>query len=65
VSLSSDGKRAISSSRDKTLILWDVESGKVLRRLYVESWITSLAWSKDKLFFGDKLGQVQSLQIIG
>jgi len=65
VSLSSDGKRAISGSRDKTLILWDVENGKVLRRLYVESWITSLSWSKDKLFFGDMLGQVQSLQIIG
>jgi WD40 repeat protein len=31
VALSKDGKRLLSSSNDKTLKLWDVESGKLLR----------------------------------
>ncbi len=65
VALSSDGRRAISGSYDDTLILWDVEKGKVLRRLYVEGWITSLAESGGKVVFGDVTGLVQFLKIIG
>ncbi len=34
VALASNGKRAISASRDKTLKLWDLESSKELRTLY-------------------------------
>jgi WD40 repeat protein len=64
VSLSSDGKRAISGSGDRTLILWDVESGKVLHRLYTEGSITSLSQLGDKVVFGDWEGRVQFSQIL-
>jgi WD40 repeat protein len=33
VAFSSDGARALSSSEDTTLVLWDVETGKPLKRL--------------------------------
>ncbi|MBK9711505.1 MAG: protein kinase [Kouleothrix sp.] len=33
VAFSSDGKRALSSSEDATLVLWDVETGRAIRRL--------------------------------
>jgi len=33
ISLSPNGKRALSGSNDKTLILWDLESGQIIRTL--------------------------------
>jgi len=45
---SRDGKRAISGSWDHTIGIWDLSSGRLIRRLTGhEYWITSLALSRD------------------
>jgi hypothetical protein len=46
VSLSADGKRALSGSADNTVRLWDVETGRALRVLegHTDS-VLSVAWS--------------------
>jgi WD40 repeat protein len=52
ICFSPDGKTLASGSRDKTIKLWDVETGKV--RLTLEghtNWVTSLAFHPD----GDRL----------
>ena len=39
-----DGRRALSGSRDRTLRLWDLETGAELRRFEGhEDWVTSVA----------------------
>ncbi len=43
VALSGDGRRAVSASDDKTLKVWDVESGRELRTLTGHR-VLSLAW---------------------
>ncbi len=50
IALSSDGKRIASGSLDKTVILWDVESGKQLRSFNGHTeFITAVALSPDGL----------------
>jgi WD40 repeat protein len=34
VALTSDGRRVVSGSRDKTLCVWDLESGQLIRTLH-------------------------------
>jgi WD40 repeat protein len=48
VVISSDGKRIISGCRDKTIKIWDAESGQELRTLKGhKNWVTSVAISPD------------------
>jgi small GTP-binding protein len=49
VALSTDQRRALSSSQDTTLRLWDVDTGRCLRVLEGHTqWIQSVAWSIDQ-----------------
>jgi WD40 repeat protein len=48
VALSGDGRLAVSASRDGTLKLWEVESGRELRTLGGHTkWVTGVALSGD------------------
>lgn len=48
VTLSADGRRAISGSNDKTLCVWDLESGECLKIIKGHSnWVRSVALSAD------------------
>ena len=39
MALSADGRRAVSASWDKTLKVWDVETGRELRTLEGPHWL--------------------------
>ena len=48
VALSPDEKRLLSGSRDKTLRLWDVDSGQEIRRFNGHSaWVRGVAFAPD------------------
>jgi WD40 repeat protein len=48
VAVSPDGRRAVSASRDKTLKVWDLESGRELRTLQGHSYsVNGVAVSPD------------------
>lgn len=49
VVLSRDGLTALTASRDKTLILWDIQTGQIIRHFEGHSdWATSVAFSPDE-----------------
>ncbi|MGA9769773.1 MAG: TIR domain-containing protein [Blastocatellia bacterium] len=59
---SPDGKRALTGSNDKTVRLWEVETGRCLRILEGHlSGIRSVAWSADqrRAFSGDSNGGIR------
>jgi WD40 repeat protein len=48
VSVAPDGRRILSGSRDRTMILWDRETGQVIRRFKEQGgWIQSVAIAPD------------------
>jgi WD40 repeat protein len=48
VAVTADGKRAVSASRDHTLKVWELASGKELRTLEGHGdWVRSVALSRD------------------
>src|SRR5262249_39554498 len=48
VAVSPDGRKILSGSSDRTMILWDRESGRILRRFVGNGgWIMSVAFSPD------------------
>jgi WD40 repeat protein len=47
VAFSADGKRALSGSSDKTIRLWDIQTGKELRRFEERGTIDAVAMSAD------------------
>jgi WD40 repeat protein len=60
-----NGRHALSVSVGKTIVLWNLESGEVIRCLYVDGSITSLSWLGDKVIFGDGIGRVRFMQVLG
>lgn len=47
VVFSSDGRRVVSGSHDRTVRVWDVETGEELRRLDHENWVERVWFSID------------------
>lgn len=48
IALSPDGKKLISGSYDKTVVIWDLSTGKALNTLKGHTWkVTSANWSND------------------
>ncbi len=46
--MTADGKRAVSASRDKTLKVWELESGRLLRTLEGHSdWVNGVSVTAD------------------
>lgn len=60
--LSPDEKKLYSGSSDRTIIEWDLQSGKMLRRFYGYSYrVTAVNFTSqyDKLVFGDEIGNLK------
>jgi WD40 repeat protein len=48
IAVSKDGKRMLSGSQDKTMRLWDLQTGKEIRQFKGHTgWVWSCAWSPD------------------
>jgi WD40 repeat protein len=58
VALTTDGKRAVSVSRDKTLRVWDLKFGTCLAVFTCDSALYSCAWAGGRIAAGDTVGQV-------
>ena len=65
VSISQDGKKAVSASDDRALKIWDLESGICLASYYGESRIRCATFSADgqTIAFGEWGGSVNFLQL--
>jgi WD40 repeat protein len=65
VSVSPDGLRVVSASRDKTLRVWDLQSGDEIAHVRLEGEITACATGPDGLTFiaGDEDGRVHFLRL--
>src|SRR4029077_16611376 len=60
VAFSLDGKRLASGGADSTVGVWDVETGKELRRIPASATVCSAAWLPgDRLLTGDAAGALQ------
>jgi energy-coupling factor transporter ATP-binding protein EcfA2 len=58
VVLSGDGKRAVSGSKDHTVRVWDLGSGKCLAVFTCDYAVSSCAWARERIVAGDEGGQV-------
>ncbi len=58
ISLTPDGRRAVSASEDRTLKLWDLETGQRVAEFHAEGGIRCLALRVEPLTIiaGDSLG---------
>jgi WD40 repeat protein len=65
VAVSADGTRAIGSSDDSTVQLWDIDSGQQMDRWDAENGITSIGGSQHllRVVAGDAAGQVHILAL--
>ena len=61
--VSADGKRAVSGSEDKTLKVWDLDSGRCLGTVYGNGAFVSLALNRSRLVAGDIAGNVWMLEL--
>ncbi len=61
VSITPDGKRAISGSWDKTCILWNLETGEQIARFITNSRINSAALFPKGVVLGSDSGEVMIL----
>jgi WD40 repeat protein len=51
IAISPDGRYAVSGSNDNSAILWNLETGEVLRHMEYPSFVTSLAFAPDSSHF--------------
>ena len=67
VAITPDGRHAVSASRDNTLRVWDLESGKELALLTADSPTISCAVSLDgrTIVAGDVIGKIHILRMEG
>jgi len=63
VALSADGKTAISGSDDKTLKVWDVETGACVASFTGDAVFTSVALRAIRVFAGDSNGRTHLLAL--
>jgi WD40 repeat protein len=61
-----DGHRAVSASNDRTLRLWDLESGKAIATYTGDGRINSCALTPDwrTIIAGDALGRMHFLRLV-
>jgi WD40 repeat protein len=66
VAVMPDGRRAVSASMDRTLRLWDLESGKEIAAFTGEGDMLSCAIVPDRqmIIAGDALGRVHFLRLV-
>jgi WD domain, G-beta repeat len=66
VAVLADGRRALSASDDRTLRLWDLETGVALARLIFDAVTTTLALSpqQGRIVVGDGLGRIHVVELI-
>jgi WD40 repeat protein len=62
-----DGRRALSESRDKTLRLWDLETGAEISCLTFDAVPSTLAWSErmEVAVVRDGLGLMHFVELAG
>jgi WD40 repeat protein len=58
VALSGDGKRAVSSWKDHTLQVWNLESGNCMTEFICDTEVWCCAWARDRIVAGDESGRV-------
>jgi WD40 repeat protein len=60
-----DNRRAVSGSDDRTLRVWDLETGECLAVLVLEAAVTSVAVAPDRrtVVAGDESGRVHFLEL--
>src|SRR6516164_11077869 len=66
VAITPDGRRAVSSSWDNTVRVWDLRDGKELVTLTVDGNVTSCAVAHDNrtIVAGDYFGRVHFLRLV-
>ena len=64
MAFSHDGARIVSGSSDKTLRLWQIESGEVLSVLELDSGVLTVAWHDENVAVGESEGAVQVFSVI-
>lgn len=62
MAVTADGRLAVSASWDKTLKVWDLESGRVLATFSGETMMLTCAFaSENRILVGDYAGKVYDL----
>jgi WD40 repeat protein len=67
VAVSPDGRTAVSGSDDRTVAVWDFQTGQLLARLALDGPVRCLTWHPDAPFLvaGDLGGNLYGLEYQG
>ena len=65
MAVSPDGRRAVSASSDKTLKVWDLETGTVVATFTCEAAVRCCAFAAPRtIFVGDHFGRLHLLELL-